>query len=204
MLDVATLGLAPGDVRRVDVPIEMDPLRFGGQMYEVDVPEGGTVELQATSGGLYLKLRFAATVTGPCYRCLEDAAHERRRERDRVPGAGRGPRERGADLRVPRRRRQLDVDHWARDALVLALPGKILCRPDCAGMCPRCGVRLEPGVDHDCAPAETDPRWESPAGAPGVSGSPRYTPPPWPSPSERRRSPAATAGAPIMASRRRC
>ena len=36
---------------------------------------------------------------------------------------------------------ELDVDHWARDALVLALPGKILCRPDCAGMCPRCGVQ---------------------------------------------------------------
>src|ERR1044071_4585464 len=73
MLDVAALGLAPGDVRRVDVPIEMDPLRFGGETYGVDVPEAGRVELQATSGGLYLKLRFAATVTGQCYRCLDDA-----------------------------------------------------------------------------------------------------------------------------------
>jgi DUF177 domain-containing protein len=160
MLDVAALGLAPGDVRRVDVPIEMDPLLFGGQTYEVDAPDGGTVELQATSGGLYMKLRFAATVTGPCYRCLEDA-------RTSVAVHATEYQEHGADPANEDLTSEylsddeLDVDHWARDALVLALPGKILCRPDCAGMCPRCGVRLEPGVDHDCAPEETDPRWES-------------------------------------------
>ncbi len=160
MLDVATLGLAPGDVRRVDVPIEMDPLRFGGQMYEVDVPEGGTVELQATSGGLYLKLRFAATVTGPCYRCLEDAHTSVAVHATEYQEQGADPE--NEDLTCEYLADDvLDVDHWARDVLVLALPGKILCRPDCAGMCPRCGVRLEPGVDHDCAPEETDPRWES-------------------------------------------
>jgi uncharacterized protein len=159
MLDVAALGLAPGDVRRVDVPIEMDPLRFGGETYDVDAG-GGAVELQATSGGLYLKLHFDATVSGPCYRCLEDA-------RTGVTVDATEYQERGADPDDDELSteyladEQLDVDRWARDALVLALPGKILCRPDCAGMCPRCGARLEPGVAHDCAPAETDPRWES-------------------------------------------
>jgi uncharacterized protein len=160
MLDVAALGLAPGDVRRVDVPIEMDPLRFGGETYDVDVPAAGRVELQATSGGLYLKLRFAATVTGPCYRCLEDAHAKVTVDASEYQEDGADPA--NEDLSTEYLAGdELDVDRWARDALVLALPGKILCRPDCAGMCPRCGVRLEPGVAHDCAPAETDPRWES-------------------------------------------
>jgi uncharacterized protein len=160
MLDVAALGLASGDVRRVEVPIEMDPLRFGGETYDVRAGDGGTVELQATSGGLYLKLHFEATVTGPCYRCLEDARAD-------VTVDATEYQERGADADDDELSteylsdEELDVDRWARDALVLALPGKILCRPDCAGMCPRCGARLEPGVAHDCGPAETDPRWES-------------------------------------------
>src|SRR5689334_3448356 len=72
MLDVAALGLAPGDVRRIEVPIDMEPLRFGGETYDVHADDGA-VELQATSGGLYLKLHFDATVSGPCYRCLDDA-----------------------------------------------------------------------------------------------------------------------------------
>jgi uncharacterized protein len=160
MLDVAALGLAPGDVRRVDVPIETDPLRFGGQTYDVQAADGGTVELQATSGGLYLKLHFGVTVSGPCYRCLEDASVDVTVDASEYQerGADPGDEELGTEYLEDE---ELDVDRWARDALVLALPGKILCRSDCAGMCPRCGERLEPGVAHDCAPAETDPRWES-------------------------------------------
>jgi len=55
---------------------------------------------------------------------------------------------------------QLDAEAWARDALVFALPPKILCRPGCLGLCPRCGVRLEEGVEHECGEEEADPRWE--------------------------------------------
>ena len=44
---------------------------------------------------------------------------------------------------------------------MLALPGKILCRTDCAGLCPQCGVRLDPDSEHDCALAVPDPRWDA-------------------------------------------
>ena len=53
----------------------------------------------------------------------------------------------------------LDVRAWARDALALALPTQILCRPDCAGLCAICGADLnQAGPDHvhDRPP---DPRW---------------------------------------------
>ncbi len=161
MLDLETLRLAPGDVRRVQVPLEIEPLQFGGQTYTVEPPgEGAAVELQATTDGLYLKLRFAAVVVGPCYRCLEPA-------RIRVKVNASEYQARGADAIVDElaceylEDDRLDVDGWARDALVLALPGKILCRSYCAGLCPHCGVRLEPDADHDCAPAEPDPRWDA-------------------------------------------
>jgi uncharacterized protein len=52
----------------------------------------------------------------------------------------------------------LDVSGWARDAVALALPDKILCRPDCAGLCPECGKNLneEP---HTHEEEHGDPRW---------------------------------------------
>jgi uncharacterized protein len=161
VLDVATLGLAPGDVRRVRVPVAIAPLEFGGEAYDVEpAPAGAKVELQATAGGLYLKLHLTATVAGPCYRCLEPA-------RIRVTVNASEYHEHGADPASDElgceylQGDELDVDRWARDALVLALPGKILCGPDCAGLCPRCGTRLEPGADHDCAPVEPDSRWDA-------------------------------------------
>lgn len=52
----------------------------------------------------------------------------------------------------------LDLATWARDSVALALPDKILCRPDCAGLCPVCGKNLndEPHT-HEQEPG--DSRW---------------------------------------------
>jgi uncharacterized protein len=47
-----------------------------------------------------------------------------------------------------------------RDAIVLALPFQPVCREDCPGLCPICGLRLEeaPGHQHNEA---RDPRWSA-------------------------------------------
>ena len=47
---------------------------------------------------------------------------------------------------------------WARDAVALELPEQILCRPDCAGLCPVCGkdLNVEP---HEHLERDPDPRW---------------------------------------------
>jgi uncharacterized protein len=53
---------------------------------------------------------------------------------------------------------ELDLGRWARDALALALPGQLTCRPDCAGLCAQCGANLnaDPAHAHEAAP---DTRW---------------------------------------------
>ena len=52
----------------------------------------------------------------------------------------------------------VDVSGWARDAVVLALPEKILCRADCAGLCPVCGKNLN-DEPHEHEETAADPRW---------------------------------------------
>lgn len=65
----------------------------------------------------------------------------------------------------------IDLEEPLRDAVVLALPLAPLCSPDCAGICPECGERLDDGPhDHPVV----DPRWSSlrsllPDSAPGES-----------------------------------
>ena len=53
---------------------------------------------------------------------------------------------------------QLQLSAWARDAIALELPDQILCRPDCAGLCPVCGkdLNVEP---HEHVERDPDPRW---------------------------------------------
>ena len=53
----------------------------------------------------------------------------------------------------------LDVTAWAHDAFSLAAPLKVLCREDCAGLCPVCAADLnEAGLEHSHESAP-DPRW---------------------------------------------
>ncbi|HET8805692.1 MAG TPA: hypothetical protein VFM47_04425, partial [Gaiellales bacterium] len=75
MLDLSRFRLAPGDVRHERANVPAEPLELGGQMYEVTPdPLVAEIDLQASSGGLYIKLALSARVEGPCFRCLEPAA----------------------------------------------------------------------------------------------------------------------------------
>ena len=91
----------------------------------------------------------------------------------------------------------LDVSAWARDAVALALPEKILCRPDCAGLCPVCGKNLN-DEPHAHEEATADPRWAAlEALRDDLSAAFGYSVRrPWPSRRGRPPSPAATSGGP--------
>ncbi|MEJ7714595.1 MAG: DUF177 domain-containing protein [Thermoleophilaceae bacterium] len=98
---------------------------------------------------------YEVALDGPCMRCLERRPTRSigvdAREVDQPGG--------GDELASPYLREQeLDVRAWTRDALALALPTQIVCREDCAGLCPQCGENLNrhPGHAHE---PEPDPRW---------------------------------------------
>jgi uncharacterized protein len=154
--DLATLGLASGEGRRLTLAVAPGSFDFGGTSYAVQ-PEHieATIDVSRTThGGYALRLRFAAGLTGPCMRCLEPAEPKiavDAREVDQPGG--------GEELRSPYfKGEELDVAAWARDAYALALPAQVVCREDCAGLCPECGANLNEQPDH-AHEREPDPRW---------------------------------------------
>jgi uncharacterized protein len=54
----------------------------------------------------------------------------------------------------------IDIAEDVRQTVVLAVPLKLLCRPDCRGLCPRCGTDLNKGECH-CIESERDSRWDA-------------------------------------------
>ena len=155
-LDLATLQLAAGEGRRLALEVEVEPLSLGSESYAAEPREvDATLEVSRMLGGGYaLRLRFAAALAGPCMRCLKDAApvvEVDAREVDR-PGEGE-------ELESPYVRDEvLDLGAWAHDAFALGAPVKVLCRPDCAGLCPVCGENLNEHPDHEHE-REPDKRW---------------------------------------------
>lgn len=55
--------------------------------------------------------------------------------------------------------RIMDVEALLRDTLVEAIPLQPLCRPDCAGLCPQCGINLNDHPEHKHE--VTDMRWSA-------------------------------------------
>jgi uncharacterized protein len=158
IFDLGRLGLTSGEARHLDLNVGIDPLEFGGQRYEATPAEvPARLDISRTTGnGWFLRLRYDARLSGPCMRCLEDAARAVAVDSREVhqPDAG------DEDLKSPYLTGDdLDVHAWARDALVLELPAQIVCDDDCKGLCAICGENLntaEPGHQHEAAP---DPRW---------------------------------------------
>ena len=63
------------------------------------------------------------------------------------------------ELLVPANATQVDITTPVREALILAIPLQPLCREDCRGICPICGVnRNEKSCD--CKVEKTDSRWD--------------------------------------------
>ena len=55
---------------------------------------------------------------------------------------------------------QIDLARMIRENVLLDAPVAPLCRPECAGLCPTCGIDLNTG-SCDCVAATIDPRWDA-------------------------------------------
>jgi uncharacterized protein len=156
-VDLRTLRLRPGEVRHETLDVELEPFVLGGQRYEASpatIPV--SLELSQASGALVLTMRLRAHLTGACMRCLghadvvRDVSAREFHDFDAAPGD-----ELRSDYVVDD---QLQLAAWARDAVALELPDQILCRDDCAGLCPVCGKDLN-AEPHEHLERDPDPRW---------------------------------------------
>jgi uncharacterized protein len=162
VFDLASLRLAAGEGRRLELDVQIDPLLLGGESYAVE-PQliGVTVDVSRMTGhGYAMRLRFAATLVGPCMRCLQEARLSVDVEAREVDRPGVDQRSSSEELSSPYVTDELlDVKAWSRDAFVLAVPAKVLCREECAGLCPVCATDLnEAGPEHQHEQMP-DPRW---------------------------------------------
>jgi len=157
MFDLGGLRLSSGEGRRLDLQVGIDPFELGGERYAV-APSVVAAQLdisRTTGDGYALRLRFEATLNGPCMRCLSPAEPVFEVVAREVSQPGEGD-----ELESPYvRDGVLDLQAWARDALALTVPTQVLCRSDCAGLCPVCGADLNLAGEDHAHERQPDPRW---------------------------------------------
>jgi uncharacterized protein len=113
----------------------------------------------AGEGKFYWRAHVETAVRAECRRCLADVDTPLSLDLSLVFAAESDAPEGEGCYVIPPRSQELDLGAAIREELLLAMPRFVECRPDCRGLCPRCGKNLNEGPC-GCAP-DGDPRWDA-------------------------------------------
>jgi uncharacterized protein len=171
------------EVEPIEFDLKLSPgaVDFGEETEQVgDLAAAGRAELIEEHRGpqeivfdIRLTGRYAGTFQVPCARCVEPVQVPLAAEFDlifRPVGADSGAPERS--ITAPEteigyyQKDSLALEDVLREQVLLSLPVKTLCKPDCKGLCPRCGVNRN-SQTCSCDPHPNDSRWEALAGLGG-------------------------------------
>jgi uncharacterized protein len=160
------LALPPGRVDLGEEARQEGNLETSG-LAEVIHEHRGPKEIVAD---IRLRGKFAGKFEIPCARCVEPVDLPLEGEFDLIF------RPLGADTDAPERSitaPETEIGYYQGDSLLLedvlreqvllSLPVRTLCKPDCKGLCPRCGQNRN-NQDCSCEEGPADPRWEALSG----------------------------------------
>lgn len=140
-----------------------DPLWEG-----TDLAFDGPVRIRATatlagSGEVVVRGSVGATLRQACRRCLEPVRTAVEEELTLVfsPRDELGTTEDDPEIRIVEvDQAELDLGGAIREELMLGVARYVVCREDCRGLCPRCGVNRNE-EECECTLEEPDPRWDA-------------------------------------------
>ena len=164
-INVAQLLKSPvGATRQYDMEATVPSL---ANEAELTRPVVGEVRLTRTSEGVLAQGHFSTEVKLTCDRCLATFKYtiEFNVEEQYAPtvdiNTGRWLKVEEMDpALLIDKHHILDLEEVFRQGICLEIPMRSICRPDCRGLCPHCGMNLNEGPC-DCRDDEVDPRWET-------------------------------------------
>jgi uncharacterized protein len=130
----------------------------------IRIPEGAELSLrlrmESVSEGVLVSAQVHAPLVGECGRCLREISDTLDVSFQELYAYEHSTTDETTDEdEVGRMQGDLiDLEPELRDAVVLALPNHPLCRADCPGLCPECGVQWDE-LPADHSHRQVDPRW---------------------------------------------
>jgi uncharacterized protein len=155
LINAAELLRRPGSERRLRLEPTVAELGIVDTKFTLDATVLVSLRLESLSDGIVVDGELRAPWADSCRRCLAPAVgevvcdvHELYQHVVTDPDAF----EIVGD--------QIDLARMVRENVMLDAPVAPLCRTDCAGLCPTCGIDLNSDTC-DCTVSAVDPRWEA-------------------------------------------
>jgi uncharacterized protein len=154
VIDVHELLETPGSRRPLGFSALVDGLDVGVVGVRDEI--GFDLILEAIPEGILVQGTLSGAYTGSCGRCLAPVGGPLEVKVAEIYRPAGGVWEEGYVID----HETVDLERLVRDTVGLEIPLNPLCRPDCAGLCSRCGADLNEGPC-DCPHDEGDPRWSA-------------------------------------------
>lgn len=156
LLGLSKIIDCPGASVSFATSVDLSDLQFGTCCPATEsVKASGTV--RNTAGVLVMKGTVETVLHGTCDRCASDFVRPVEYPIDAVLVTELANEENEEEWVFPLEGDNADLDDIIRTVFVLNMDSKLLCKPDCRGLCCRCGKNLNDGPC-DCQ-KELDPRF---------------------------------------------
>ena len=146
----------PGESVPFSTSVDLSDLRYGTS-YPVSEPVLASGTVRNTAGVLVMKGSITTCIHGVCDRCAADFDRNVEFPIDVVLVTELTNEENEDEWVFPLVADSADLDDIVRTVFVLNMDSKLLCKPDCKGLCCKCGKNLNEGPC-DCK-KEIDPRF---------------------------------------------
>ena len=144
LLDLTKIMDSPGATVPFSTSVDLRDLRYGN-CYPVDEPVEAAGSVRNTAGVLVMTGNIHTTVHGVCDRCASDFAQYVEFPIDVVLVRELANEENEDEWVFPLEGDNADLEEIVRTVFVLNMDTKLLCDPDCQGLCHRCGKNLNDG-----------------------------------------------------------
>jgi len=155
------LSAIPEGISDLEVEVPSRELELESRDAEFIGPARIVLTVARQGEQLHVRGQAEIGIRQVCARCLQEAARELRASVSVVVRgrSERDPQEEAADGLLFHDGEAVDLTGEIREVLILEIPAAPLCRPDCAGLCPRCGADLNAGACGCGETVQADPRW---------------------------------------------
>ena len=156
LLGLSEIMDRPGASVDFSTSVDLQDLRYGN-CFPVTEPVLASGMVRNTAGVLVMTGRINTTIHGVCDRCASDFDEAVELPIDVVLVTELANEENEDEWVFPLEGDSADLEEIVRTVFVLNMDSKLLCKPDCKGMCCRCGKNLNHEV---CScQKELDPRF---------------------------------------------
>ncbi len=156
LLGLAQIMDRPGQSVSFSTSVDLSDLLYG-TTYPVSEPVVAEGSVRNTAGVLVMKGSVKTCIHGTCDRCAADFDKDVEFPIDVVLVKELANEENEDEWVFPLEGDAADLEEIVRTVFVLNMDSQLLCKPDCKGMCCRCGKNLNDGP---CScQKELDPRF---------------------------------------------